>query len=65
MCGIYASIGAKYTPSRLDIESHRGPDGEGMSKISTPSGNLIMAHAIVYHAREPLDRLKICNFFNQ
>jgi asparagine synthase (glutamine-hydrolysing) len=44
MCGIWCSIGFQPDPMRIDLVSHRGPDGRGWQVFDTVAGPLVMGH---------------------
>ncbi len=44
MCGIYASIGFAPDPARIDIVSHRGPDGRGWRTFESAAGPVALGH---------------------
>lgn len=44
MCGLYASLGFAPDKTRLDIVTHRGPDGEGWREYPTRFGPLALGH---------------------
>jgi asparagine synthase (glutamine-hydrolysing) len=44
MCGLFASIGFPPDPGRIDLVSHRGPDGRGWQVIDTPAGPVALGH---------------------
>lgn len=44
MCGIFASLRFDPEPRRLDIVSHRGPDGRGWKVFETGAGPLALGH---------------------
>jgi asparagine synthase (glutamine-hydrolysing) len=44
MCGIYASLGFEPDPTRIDLVSHRGPDGRGWRVFDTTRGPLAFGH---------------------
>ena len=44
MCGIWCSVGFQPDPTRIDVVTHRGPDGRGWQVFSTVAGPLVMAH---------------------
>ena len=44
MCGLFASIGLEPDRSRIDIVSHRGPDGSGWRVFDSPAGPLALGH---------------------
>jgi asparagine synthase (glutamine-hydrolysing) len=44
MCGLYASIGFAPDRDRLDIVSHRGPDGSGWRVFESPAGPVALGH---------------------
>lgn len=44
MCGLFGSIGFAPDPMRIDIVSHRGPDGRGWRTYESPSGPAALGH---------------------
>ncbi|HWA21450.1 MAG TPA: asparagine synthase (glutamine-hydrolyzing) [Caulobacterales bacterium] len=44
MCGIFASLGFDPDPARIDIVTHRGPDGCGWRVFETARGPLALGH---------------------
>jgi asparagine synthase (glutamine-hydrolysing) len=44
MCGLFASLGFQPDPKRIDIVSHRGPDGRGWRVWDTSAGPLALGH---------------------
>jgi asparagine synthase (glutamine-hydrolysing) len=45
MCGIFFSIGFETLPSQvIDSVAHRGPDGRGWNKFTSPQGPVVIAH---------------------
>lgn len=44
MCGLFASLGYEPDPRRIDIVSHRGPDGRGWRIFNTAQGPLALGH---------------------
>jgi asparagine synthase (glutamine-hydrolysing) len=44
MCGLFASLAFEPDPKRIDIVSHRGPDGRGWRVFNTARGPLALGH---------------------
>lgn len=44
MCGLFGSVGLPADNARIDIVSHRGPDGRGLTSFDSPSGPVVLAH---------------------
>jgi asparagine synthase (glutamine-hydrolysing) len=44
MCGLFATIGLAPQPDRIDLVSHRGPDGRGWRVYSSPAGPVALGH---------------------
>lgn len=44
MCGLFFSLGLDVDKSRIDVITHRGPDGEGWKEWSTERGPLFLGH---------------------
>ena len=44
MCGIFASLGFAADPARIDVVSHRGPDGRGWKVFDSPIGPVALGH---------------------
>src|SRR5580698_10574296 len=44
MCGIFCSLGFVPDPARIDIVSHRGPDGRGWEVVETVAGPVALGH---------------------
>ena len=44
MCGLFASIGLTPESDRIDLVSHRGPDGRGWCVYSSPAGPVALGH---------------------
>ena len=44
MCGLFASIGFDPDRSRLDIVTHRGPDGSGWEVLDSRAGPVVLGH---------------------
>lgn len=44
MCGLFASIGFAPDRARLDIVTHRGPDGSGWDVLECPAGPVALGH---------------------
>lgn len=44
MCGLYGSIGFQPDEARIDIVSHRGPDGRGWRVFDSPKGPVALGH---------------------
>lgn len=44
MCGLYASVGFEPDERRIDIISHRGPDGRGWAVFPSSSGLVALGH---------------------
>lgn len=44
MCGIWFSIALSPPREVIDIVAHRGPDGSGWHQMSSPAGQVTMAH---------------------
>jgi asparagine synthase (glutamine-hydrolysing) len=44
MCGLYASIKFDLEPFRIDIVTHRGPDGRGWQEFSSSAGPVVLGH---------------------
>lgn len=44
MCGLFGSIGLVPDPARIDIVSHRGPDGRGWQEYGSACGPVALGH---------------------
>src|SRR4051812_10960338 len=44
MCGIWVSLGFPADPARIEIISHRGPDGSGWRGFDSVAGPLALGH---------------------
>ncbi|MBF9231967.1 asparagine synthase (glutamine-hydrolyzing) [Microvirga alba] len=44
MCGLYGSIGFQPERERIDIISHRGPDGTGWQEFASSAGPVALGH---------------------
>lgn len=44
MCGIYGSIGFVPDKARIDLVTHRGPDGDGWREFTAPGGRVALGH---------------------
>src|SRR4051794_7459846 len=44
MCGLWCSLGFAPEPERIDIVSHRGPDGRGWEVFDSVAGPVALGH---------------------
>ncbi|MCR4523805.1 asparagine synthase (glutamine-hydrolyzing) [Bosea sp. 47.2.35] len=44
MCGLFGSIGFAPDMARIDLVSHRGPDGRGWREFASPGGPVALGH---------------------
>lgn len=44
MCGLFGSIGFQPDVARIDLVSHRGPDGRGWREFASPCGPVALGH---------------------
>jgi asparagine synthase (glutamine-hydrolysing) len=44
MCGILGSVNIPFDKSDLDVIAHRGPDGEGITRLAIGAHNLTLGH---------------------
>jgi asparagine synthase (glutamine-hydrolysing) len=44
MCGLYGSVAFPAERARIDIVSHRGPDGSGWTEYASPAGLVALGH---------------------
>jgi asparagine synthetase B (glutamine-hydrolysing) len=60
VCGIWFSLGFAPDPARIDVVTHRGPDGSGWKVFESAAGPVALGHrrlSIIDLSDAALDRL--------